>query len=188
MASLQLYIQKMFADMQTALSSVQTDMAAQTLKMDDQITELQNVVTAISQTVNAINVAAIAPDKIAPYPASFIDSYITSSAKSFNVSCLANGVVKISTFAENTFSSALTFTISINVNGIVVKTLSNSVPAHSAIINYSTIIPIVKGDEINIQFSINSPTASIMWIRPGSGIEYELYDITNNPPFLNDTL
>lgn len=93
MAGLQLYIQKMFADMQTALSSVQTDMAAQSLKIDDTITELQNINVSVGQGIQAGNVNAGTEEEViynTVAKATAVGSLLIGS-----MACFANGVVTI---------------------------------------------------------------------------------------------
>ena len=190
MASSQIYMQKMFADLQTA-------MAGMSSKFDNQITELQNVVTAAQSGVAVLNIKSTDRTKTI----AVIGEKTQASVTAFTIDPLAKIVSRAngSAFAQfnvkfvqtgTVYDTAIQVFLRAYLNGVLVASGANAGPITSGQTKAASVTFQVKENDL-ITFDVNgstsntgSPATRSITVNGGQ-IEYGQMDIFTQGAFVN---
>lgn len=182
MASLQLYIQKMFADMQTAMASLVTAMSNMltsltTLsgKADSQITELQAVAAAVIAGTPSLNVKVGTDENIAiTIPGGLQPDTVGDYRQICSFSSHASGIVNF-TCELKAESTSRPPNLYFSINGGTKVLFSALTSCPTSFTEHSFNLPVVPGTiTLFLEASVNTYYVSI---NTAASIKYSLMDI-----------
>ena len=186
MASNQVYMQRMFSDMQGTITSMeetiadlQTDMSGISTKMDNQITELQNIVSAVASVLTQVNVKPGSAVSFNVGNAVLTKTSTTYIDMGVSIACLASGAAELN-FKGKSGHTSYTVTFGYSLDGgvtiIDLVTLAGST-------TYATVsknIAVQPGKIIRLYGKSTNQAV----IDAGIQIKYDFNDIALNGPFV----
>ena len=175
MASLQLYVQKMLADMQASMSSMQSEMStlggkidAQTILMNQQVSDLGDILAMTATTATTVNITSGDDEAflLKSIDAELVDFYSRLSVKKLKV--MASGVLKLvySVYIKNVQGTTQTQSLTYSINGAADVTIISQITAYNETATFTGTkgISINSGDTLEI--FLNSPHGKCQHLAP----------------------